>query len=407
MTGNMKENNGLTVERKTEETGLMAVLSEQLRGTGAVFKFSLRHHMADTSFKIMTAAMSFALLILLPCIYWFMSANGALNFGDEPFRDPGTLGSEMEDASEELFSDSDVSEHPDLIPVDDRTEEEIIEDLKEEFVIDEETEELIDGLVGTDNWREFIVILILSLLTVLFVAISGDRISFSMVTEKSSKLIEYLLTVVKPAALVVGKTLACMVAVLVQLVCMGLALFLGWRFIQLLAGGRLNLNILLALIPGTIHVSPVGVVFAVVFFITGLVFYGLYAARIGAGVSRVEDNGDNLKVFNIMLMFCSGVAMLGARTSDTGSTMIADLIALFPMTSPFIVPALLALGKISAWIAVLSYLILAVLMIFMCVLTSSVYEALVFYRGEPLSFRKVMGRMIRNQKERKESRVRK
>ena len=52
---------------------------------------------------------------------------------------------------------------------------------------------------------EYGIIMVISCLAMMFVAISGEGIASSIVTEKSSKITEYLLTSVRPLALIVGK----------------------------------------------------------------------------------------------------------------------------------------------------------------------------------------------------------
>lgn len=238
------------------------------------------------------------------------------------------------------------------------------------------------------NTIEYAVITVISCLAMMFVAISGEGIASSIVTEKSSKITEYLLTSVKPLALIVGKVLSVMSAVFIQFLLMALSLGASWGMVKLLGGNDLNLS---AVLGGDIRIQPAGAVGAVLFFALGLVLYGMMAGVVGASVSRVEETSEGLKLYNIVLIGCSVLGVLAARLGATGEYRLLVAIAvLCPLSSPFIVPAYLALGKLSVWMGVLSLLILILTVIAVAYFVAGVYEALIFYRGSHLKLKNIL-----------------
>ena len=110
---------------------------------------------------------------------------------------------------------------------------------------------------------EYGMIMVISCLAMMFVAIAGEGIASSIVTEKSSKITEYLLTSVRPLALIVGKVLSVLTAVFLQFVLMALSLAASWGLTRLLGGGGLSLSVILGGAVGDLRISPWGVVGAV------------------------------------------------------------------------------------------------------------------------------------------------
>ena len=246
---------------------------------------------------------------------------------------------------------------------------------------------------------EYGMIMVISCLAMMFVAISGEGIASSIVTEKSSKITEYLLTSVRPLALIVGKVLSVLTAVFLQFVLMALSLAASWGLTRLLGGSGLSLSVILGGAVGDLRISPWGVVGAVLIFALGLILYGMMAGVIGASVSRVEETSEGLKLYNIVLIGCSLFGVLAARLGADGDFQILVILAvLCPFSSPFIVPAYLALGKLSVWLLVPSVLLLLLTLILTAYLVAGVYEALIFYRGSHLKWKQIV-KIALNRKE--------
>lgn len=246
---------------------------------------------------------------------------------------------------------------------------------------------------------EYGMIMVISCLAMMFVAISGEGIASSIVTEKSSKITEYLLTSVRPLALIVGKVLSVLTAVFLQFILMALSLAASWGLTRLLGGSGLSLSVILGGAVGDLRISPWGVVGAVLIFALGLILYGMMAGVIGASVSRVEETSEGLKLYNIVLIGCSLFGVLAARLGADGDFQILVILAvLCPFSSPFIVPAYLALGKLSVWLLVPSVLLLLLTLILTAYLVAGVYEALIFYRGSHLKWKQIV-KIALNRKE--------
>ncbi|MDE7224403.1 MAG: ABC transporter permease [Acetatifactor sp.] len=79
-------------------------------------------------------------------------------------------------------------------------------------------EEKDDGISMT----EYYVLLGGIVIVMMFVNMSGGQIALSIVTEKSTRVVEYLMINVRPMALIVGKILASLTVVLMQFIAYGI-----------------------------------------------------------------------------------------------------------------------------------------------------------------------------------------
>jgi ABC-2 type transport system permease protein len=178
--------------------------------------------------------------------------------------------------------------------------------------------------------------------------IYGQWVAQGIVEEKQSRVIEVLLSTVRPVELLGGKIL-------------GLGM-LGFAQILLIAAigvGGLSMS-------DTIELPSSGygaLALVVVWFIPGYLLYATLFAMSGAVVSRVEDLQSAVMPVIIVLV----LALFGAQIaiSDPTSTM-ATVAGVFPFTAPIVQPVLVASGAIGVWemilAAVLAVLALAIML---------------------------------------------
>ena len=262
-------------------------------------------------------------------------------------------------------------------------------------------ENMLPETTGRVNGIEYAVIMVISCLAMMFVAISGEGIASSIVTEKSSKITEYLLTSVKPLALIVGKVLSVLTAVFFQFALMAASLAASWGIVRLMGDETLSLSAVLGGMTGDIQVQPLGVVGAVLFFALGLLLYGMMAGVVGASVSRVEETSEGLKFYNILLIGCSILGVTAARLGAAGEYRALVAVAvLCPFSSPFIVPAYLALGKLSAGMLICSVVLLILTVVAAAYFVAGVYETLIFYRGSHVKMKNLWKMVIGRRGER-------
>ncbi|ABW09575.1 putative ABC transporter [Parafrankia sp. EAN1pec] len=199
----------------------------------------------------------------------------------------------------------------------------------------------------------------------------GPAVSQGVVEEKSSRVVELLLSTVRPWTLMAGKVLGIGLVALIQMI--------------VLAGGGL----VAALVTGALSL-PSGeatgtVIWSVVWYVIGFFLYALPFAAVGAMVSRQEDVGgiSSPIVLAIVVPWVLGISIV---PGDPDNGLIAVL-SLLPIFAPVLMPMRIALGVAPVWQLVLSVVLALALIGVLIRLTGRIYRNAVLRTGARVSFR--------------------
>ncbi len=231
------------------------------------------------------------------------------------------------------------------------------------------------------------------LIVMIFVAIFGEMIATSVVTEKANRVTEYLLTSIRPLALIFGKVLAGLSVMLVQFFFIGLSLFCS-VLAENAISGRVGLPPYLSQLfsPESIaSFTPLRVLLAIVVIVFGFLLYGTLAGLVGASVSRVEETAEGLKGFTFILMIGCYLGLANTIYSmfDAGSFLFW-LSMLLPISSPFVIPAYLLIGRVSTPIALCSLFVLVISFALLSMFVANVYEGMIFHNGSRLKIKDIL-----------------
>ena len=129
-----------------------------------------------------------------------------------------------------------------------------------------------------------------------------------------------------------------------------------------------------------------------VVFALGFILYAYLAGIAGATVSKVEEMADGLKIFTFAMLIgaYTVIAYLASAVGGADWGMVVDFLYVFPLTSPFIVPASLFIGKISIGIALLSVAALVLTIVLLMFFVAAVYEYLIYYNGSPVKIKELI-----------------
>lgn len=157
---------------------------------------------------------------------------------------------------------------------------------------------------------------------VLYLAIftAGLQVATGVVEEKGSRVIELVLSAIRPAQLLVGKVLGIGITAFAQL----LAVFALWLGLAL-ATGEIDL-------PASAATTTVLVV---VYFLLGYAFYACGFAAAAALVSRQEDVQNTTAPMMIALV--GGYLLSLGAVEDPGSS-LATVCSLLPPVAPMVIP---------------------------------------------------------------------
>lgn len=266
---------------------------------------------------------------------------------------------------------------------------------------------------GSDEWNVFesminyIVPIVISLVLFIMIFAYGQTVAQSIATEKTSRVMELLLTSVRPLAIVVGKVLAMGLVSILQF--MLIIIFGGISFAVTAPfgiGGDLmtmlktaetqigeNAEIVEAFNSSFGSMTPLSFILIFVIFILGFLFFALIAALVGASVSRMEDLAQAMQPYSLLgvlgfylAYFPVMFTMNSLETGAASENMMQIFSYYFPVSSPFALPAALMLGKLSLPEVLVAVLILAAFVALVAVIVARVYEMIILHNGSRIKF---------------------
>ena len=230
-----------------------------------------------------------------------------------------------------------------------------------------------------------LVPMIISMLLFSMVNLYGQNVTKVVVSEKSSKLMEMLLTSVKPYALITGKVLA-----IVSLAIGQVAGWIGFGFGGYKLGNVIATSInpdYVNYVDGIIEIISMdngakaftwySFIIAFVFVAIGFLMFSVLAALVAASISKLEDLSTGMTLFQLPVM----VGWLTVYLAPLFNNKVLDkLINYVPVTSPFSVPGSIVLGKCSIIESVISLLLLCATTLGLILFTGKVYKGKLFNR---------------------------
>ena len=219
--------------------------------------------------------------------------------------------------------------------------------------------------------QRLVVGIIVGIIVYIALMIYGQLVAQGVVEEKSSRVVELLLTTIRPWQLMFGKVIGIGVV--------GLAQLLLVAIVGVPAG----------LATDTLT-FPAGVaagiaVWAVVWFLLGYLAYALLFAALAALVSRQEDVGGvtTPALMLIILPYVLGISILPA---DPDNGLLATL-SLIPLFAPTIMPMRIAIGVAPAWEIAVATGLTVLLIVALVWLAGRVYGNAVLRTGSRVRLR--------------------
>lgn len=243
--------------------------------------------------------------------------------------------------------------------------------------------------------NEYYVLLGGIVIVMMFVNMSGGQIALSIVTEKSTKVVEYLMINVRPMALIVGKILAALATVLIQFAAYGVSFLLSKGLTSLLFDGEQaaveaeQASGILEIFAG---LNVVSVLLAAAMILAGVLLYSIVAGLAGASVSKMEEMAEGMKLYQMFLVIGSyiGIFLCIMQMMGKGSDMVVNICCILPLSAPFVLPCNLLMGKVGMGMAVVSLAVVILFTVALFVFTARVYESMIFYNGNVLKLKDIL-----------------
>ncbi len=259
--------------------------------------------------------------------------------------------------------------------------------------------------------EEYMVLLMGIMVVTMIISISGGSIANSIVTEKSTRVVEYLMINVRPMALIVGKILASLLMVLVQFVVMGACYSIS-AVLNLVLFGESTIEETLqssmqtaeistsAILQMLSQISLVDIIVAIAIILCGVLFYSILAGLAGASVSKLEEVAEGMKLFQMAMVIGAylGIGLCIVLMLGGDNQVFTIVCSLIPISTPFVVPACLLLNKVSMGVALISLALLLVVTGFLFSFTAKVYESMIFYNGSVMKLKDIL-QIAKNRKQ--------
>jgi ABC-2 type transport system permease protein len=230
----------------------------------------------------------------------------------------------------------------------------------------------------------FVVLIFITLV------IYGMWVAAAVLAEKSSRVMELLISAASPTELVIGKVVGIGLAGLVQYVGIIVpalaALFLENEIATRVLGTSGAVGVDLSILSPGLLLAYAG------FWILGFILYALVYAAAGSLVSRPED----LQVLALPLSLVAiGGYLQAVMALSGGLTTFLRVSSFVPFWSPFIMLTRLTIGRAETWEVLAAYAFLVAAILVVGVLAIRVYAAGVLLYGQRPGLRAIVGAIVR------------
>lgn len=252
----------------------------------------------------------------------------------------------------------------------------------ESFNIPFETEMMqVDETEATGN---IFIMMLMSLVLFYAIYFYAYQVSTSITTEKTSKIIETLVTSTSPRTIVLGKTIG-----------IGLAGIIQTAILVIVAIICANVFLTYEMVSAVLDISnmtPMLAITTVIYYILGYSLFALLYALTGSTVSKPEDiqsaNGP-IAILAVIGFYLSYFTMMNP-TSELNL-----FASMFPISSPFCMPFRVMMGIASITDVLISVAILLVTIFIIAKVSIKIYSSAILNYGSKINF-KDMIKMYKN-----------
>lgn len=250
--------------------------------------------------------------------------------------------------------------------------------------------QLETSLVETDeNAAKGNVFIMMMISIVLFYAVffCAGQVSTAITTEKTSKIIETLVTSTDSKTIVLGKTIGIGIVGLIQVILMIVVALVSAKFCM-------DPEVLNSIFDVS-AITPTLFIITLVYFCLGYGLYSLFFALTGATVSKPED----VQSANGPVSFVAVIGFYLAYFSMMNpSSSVNKIAGIVPISSPFCMPLRVMMGTATTGEVITSVLVLIATTALVAMLAIKVYSSTILNTGARLSLKDAI-KMARENKE--------
>ena len=237
-----------------------------------------------------------------------------------------------------------------------------------QFSIEQTEEETVNGNI--------FVMMLMSIVLFYAIYFCAYQVSSSITTEKTSKIMETLVTSTSPRTIVLGKTIGIGLVGLAQLiVIVATALISAKTFLEPeLLNAVLDMS----------NITPYLGVITIIYFILGYFAYSLLYALTGSTVSKPED----IQSANTPVAILAMIGFYFSYFTMMNPTSELNLFAsMFPISSPFCMPFRVMMGLSNGTDVIMSIVILMITILVIAKVAIKIYSSAILNYGTKMSLK--------------------
>ena len=241
--------------------------------------------------------------------------------------------------------------------------------------------------LGKGKMNGYISSIVISMLLFFAIYFYGYGVAMSVASEKTSRVMELLVTSTKPSKIILGKSAAMGLLGLSQLFLMVLTGTITYKLTFpenfAIAGQMLDFS----------SFTAFSIIMIIVYFILGYSLYAMMNAVAGATVSKAEDVNSALMPISIisMVSFYTGYFSLSVPKSA-----VAIVSSIIPFSAPFSMPCRILATEVPLWQIAASLFSLIITIIFIAWMSIKIYSSAILHYGRRLKIKDLIKMSNRN-----------
>lgn len=240
-----------------------------------------------------------------------------------------------------------------------------------EFNLEQTDEEKASGNI--------FVMMLMSIVLFFAIYFCAYQVSSSITTEKTSKIMETLVTSTSPKTIVIGKTIGIGLVGLAQIIVIVLTALISAKVF-------LDAELLNSVLDMS-NITPYLGIITIIYFVLGYFVYALLYALTGSTVSKPED----VQSANTPVAFLAVIGFYIAYFTMMNPTNNLNLVAsMLPISSPFCMPFRIMMGLASVIDVIISIAILIITILIIAKVAIKIYSSAILNYGTKMSFKDIV-----------------
>lgn len=244
---------------------------------------------------------------------------------------------------------------------------------------------------ATSSVLSYILALVMDMMLYMFILIYGQMVMTSIIEEKTNRVLELVVSSVKPQWLMLGKIIGVGLVAITQILIWAAIIGLCSAFAMPVFAAMPEAASEPELTGALAQLTDVGfivslVVYMLLFFIGGYLFYSAIFAAIGSAVDNIQDASQltSIATMPVIIGIVASMAVINNPTSD-----MAFWLSIVPFTSPMTMMSRLPFG-VPVWETILSLVVLYISFMLLLWVCAKIYRVGIFMYGKKPSLAEII-----------------